>query len=899
MRDGFYKTGYNFSEKILYISDMEGAAKQVAQFSIVRTRKIKQLLISLLCQNNAVEVRKMAIQILATLHVNEAIPELRELLKENNFYIQAEAIKALAILHDKNIIFYLVNFLRQLDKETKHLQFIGNQVVSTLQAAEVLPNIRKLIKDKNPNIRTAALNMLITLRADELTSEVIVLLEDKDPYVREAAINFLESLNNEEAIPEIRKLIQDREPYTQVAAIEALGTLHDKDMLPVIRKLIQDRNANVSAAAISYLALFRDKEELSVMEEFIWNRDWSIKRAAVRAFAVLHIKEVIPDIRKLFSNNDSWELGYVIEALTRLHDNGSIPKFRKRIYEIGATSEIVESLAVFRDQGSIPAIRVCLDFDYSWIQSSAIKALATLHDTESIPKIRKLILNEVASVQSATIEAFGALHEKETISEIRRFFDNGTPYVQMAAVKVLGTLRDDKAIPVIRRLINQGDSGVQEAAIRALGELQDIHSIPVINKRLDDRYLEVQCATSQALARLNHSSPELFVWQRKQLDILTEKTSSIYSDERKEAAQKLSSIFTEQSVALLDKLIDDAEWSVVIPALESLGIIGEYAPELVQQQVPKLLALTNHTNLELQDTAVSALGRFISFRGEAKTTDLSEMDQKIRSTLQAFIHDQNPKNSFRRRVAVEALGATGRPECARDFGQVLNKLEESDSLYFRCLYWKKRLETDNSSGSALQKKLTEELKQLTAEKADWRKKRDSNDELRSSEETIAEGKERVNERWHKEQIEHLLGHTLARISPPKKGVNLLNHPLYQVRQGAIRALAAKADAPLIGTIIQAHQAFDPADLPSPFPYAAFRAIDLALWNLEYTGTKDDVAKLKDVLANLKPCQVPGQEGAIKERLEWTIERLGENLAKNAELAAANQGKQKGGEEKQL
>ncbi|MDU9048945.1 MAG: hypothetical protein Q3M30_08835 [Candidatus Electrothrix sp. Rat3] len=43
----------------------------------------------------------------------------------------------------------------------------------------------------------------------------------------------------------------------------------------------------------------------------------------------------------------------------------------------------------------------------------------------------------------------------------------------------------------------------------------------------------------------------------------------------------------------------------------------------------------------------------------------------------------------------------------------------------------------------------------------------------------------------------------------------------------------------------------------------------------------------DILKNLiKSCQIPGQEGAIKERLEWTIERLEENLAKNKELATA-------------
>jgi hypothetical protein len=56
--------------------------------------------------------------------------------------------------------------------------------------------------------------------------------------------------------------------------------------------------------------------------------------------------------------------------------------------------------------------------------------------------------------------------------------------------------------------------------------------------------------------------------------------------------------------------------------------------------------------------------------------------------------------------------------------------------------------------------------------------------------------------------------------------------------------------------------------------------------MEYKPAHKDIEKELRKFKNLKPCQVPGQEGAIRERLEWTIDRLEENLAKNAELAAA-------------
>jgi len=889
MQNGFYETGYRLAEKVLsadylYLITLQ----QIERFSLVRTRKNAQQLILFLDESNDTEVLQTIIRTLAALRINTAIPHLRKFIKEKNPDIQATALKALAVLYDNEIASHVIMLLKQVDKNDSRMYAI-NQVVRTFCPKEAIHEIRKLIQEQAPETRAAAVEVLAALHADETSSDAIALLEDKDAYVREAAAHFLELLQCGSAVPEIRKLMQDEEPYAQVAAIKALGTLHDKEVLPEVRKLSEDRNAEVRAAAILFLALLHDKQKLPAIRELIQDRDSSVQRAALNYIATLHVNESIPEIKKLLDHNNFFVQENAVKALTALHDSESLPDIRKLVFQHWILAdEVVGSLATFRDIEAIPAIRMHSHFwFYAWLQVKAIKALATLHDSSSIPEIRKFILyGVIPSVQAAAVQALGTLHDKEAVAEIRRFLDNGDPYVQIAAVKSLGILHDNAAVPAIRSLSIKGDWKVQEAAIRTLGRLHDDQSIFKINERLADKYPDIQLAAAQALARLNHSSPQLISWQWEQLEALSEKTASEYTDERKEAAQKLSSIFTEQSVTLLDKLIDDSEWSVIIPALESLGIIGEYAPGLVRQQVPKLLALTGHTNLELQDTAVSALGRFISFRGEAKDADFQEMDQKIRSTLQSFILNQDPKNSFRRTVAVEALGATGRPECARDFEQVLNKLQKSDSLYYRCLYWMKRLETDNSSGEALQVRLSKELNQLTDEKSAWRKQRDKNDELRSSEEVVDESKSHENERWPMEQIEHLLGHTLARISPTEQGVKLLNHPLYQVRQGAIRALAAKTDAPLIGKIINAHQNFDLDDLPSPFPYAAFQAIDLALWNLEYTGKKEDVTKLKDILKNLKPCQVPGQEGAIRERLEWTIERLAENLAKNAELAGA-------------
>ncbi|MCI5190253.1 MAG: hypothetical protein D3905_10775 [Candidatus Electrothrix sp. AS4_5] len=263
----------------------------------------------------------------------------------------------------------------------------------------------------------------------------------------------------------------------------------------------------------------------------------------------------------------------------------------------------------------------------------------------------------------------------------------------------------------------------------------------------------------------------------------------------------------------------------------------------------------------------------------------SESLQKVQAALRKILFTRSEKFIIRQ-IALGALGATNRKDCAKEIYEFLSKLDQDkdESLRYRSFLWLGRMAYTPAA-----KYVEEELKKIEDEKADWRKQRDSDELGKDSSDELNQ----QDKTWKKEHWEYMLGNALARIKPETTGIKLLNHPLYQVRQGAIRALASRIadgdyDASLIGKIIQAHQNFDPDDLPSPFPYAAFQAIDLALWNLEYTGKKDDVTKLKEILNNLKPCKVPGQEGAIKERLDWTIKRLKENLAlaKNAKMSTS-------------
>ncbi|XOF35105.1 MAG: HEAT repeat domain-containing protein [Candidatus Electrothrix sp. YB6] len=507
--------------------------------------------------------------------------------------------------------------------------------------------------------------------------------------------------------------------------------------------------------------------------------------------------------------------------------------------------------------------------------AEAALAIAQLLGDKSA--LLKLLESADASVRSSAAEALGRVGDISVAPALLKLLEDESEYVRRSAAEALGRVGDISVAPALLKLLEDEDASVRSSAAYALGRVKADAAAPMLRRYL--KKPDLRDVAAKALLSMNQSSPELQKWQEEQFKTAQEKIS-LTGEQRKEAATVLGYIFTEQSVKFLKRLLQDSNKKVIKVAVESIGTISEYRPELVQEQVPNLLVLSDHADLRLRESTITALGRFLAFRGQERAATFSEMERKIRAKLQAVLFDSAQEKSLRLR-ALNAFGATDREKYAEVLYELLVKLEKDNSLRYRILHWLSQM-----AYAPAYDYMENKLEELEQEKADWRKERAIEEPEKTASDSEVEV-DRQDKTWKKEHWEYMLGNALARIAPAEEGIELLDHPLYQVRQGAIRALASRiadgaANASLIGEIIQAHQAFDPDDLPSPFPYAAFQAIDLALWNLEYTGTKEDIATLKDIRDKLKP----GQEGAIEERLEWTIKRLTEKFAEDAETAAA-------------
>ncbi|MFH1227323.1 MAG: HEAT repeat domain-containing protein [Planctomycetota bacterium] len=155
-------------------------------------------------------------------------------------------------------------------------------------AREAIPELTKLLKDKNKEVRSSAVWGLRQLGgAHEAIPDLIILLNDENGLIRAMVIDTLGFLKAKEAIPEIIKLLDDKIFTSRQAAAYAMGSLGVTKAIPKLVELLKDNFPDVRASA-------------------------------ALALGALNAKEAIPEIMNLFEEIGPYTYGYAAIALIEL-----------------------------------------------------------------------------------------------------------------------------------------------------------------------------------------------------------------------------------------------------------------------------------------------------------------------------------------------------------------------------------------------------------------------------------------------------------------------------------------------------------------------------------------------------------------------------------------------------
>ena len=807
MEDGLYATGRELADSILHDNKAENISPIPKHFVQARTKasiallskalkkqngtELKKAVVAAFAGLNAVseivnlltdsdsDVRNAAVQTLGHIKADTAVPEIVRCLTDSDWHVRSAAVKALGHMKANTAAPEIVKFLTDSESGMRSAAALA---LGRLNADMVVPDLVKLLTDSAWEVRSAAALALGQMKADTAAPEIVKLLPDAHPNVRGAAALALVQLKTDTAVLEIVNLLLDSNWYVRSEAVSALGQMKADTAAPEIVKLLADSVWQVRCSAVNALGQVKADMAAPEIVKLLTDSDWHVRGEAVSVLGQIKAVTAAPEIVNLLADSNSDVRSAAVKALGQLKAYTAVPEIVRLLADSNADmrSAAVKALGEMKADKAVPEIAKLLADSNADMRSAAVKALGQMKVYTAVPEIVSLLADSNSNVRSAAAEVLGGLQVESAAPEIVGLLMDNDKDVRSAAASTLGELKEESAVPEIVRLLTDSNSDkpeiirlltdsdkkdVRSAAASALGALKAKSAAPEIVRLLADSDSDdVRLQAALALARMNHASLQLQTWREQAFKDAQEKIAVNNADERKKAAQLLAPVFTAQAATLLAQLMDDADQDVAQEAVKAIGFAAEFHPEWIPKD--KLLALLKHPDLDMREMAVTSLGQLIAFRGEKKAADFPELDQRVRNALSSLIKDTQQKTSTRL-TAIDALGDTGREECAQILFELLPKFDRSkeESLHSRCLFWLGRM-----NHAPAHKYVEEELRKLEQAKAEWREQRDQNSG------SIAD----KDDAWWQVR-EYRLGSALARIAPTEGGIALLGHPLHHVR----------------------------------------------------------------------------------------------------------------------
>ncbi len=159
-----------------------------------------------------------------------------------------------------------------------------------------------LAAQDNPPLVTAAAFGLGQMQAKEQAPELVRLLKDPDSDVRAAAASTLGQVQAKERAPELVKLLKHPDADVRQAAASALGELQAKEQAPELVRLLKDPDADVRRAAASALGEPQAKGQAPELVKLLKHPDTDVRRAAASALGQMQAKEQAPELVKLLKD---------------------------------------------------------------------------------------------------------------------------------------------------------------------------------------------------------------------------------------------------------------------------------------------------------------------------------------------------------------------------------------------------------------------------------------------------------------------------------------------------------------------------------------------------------------------------------------------------------------------
>ncbi|HEX5272880.1 MAG TPA: HEAT repeat domain-containing protein, partial [Gemmataceae bacterium] len=391
--------------------------------------------------------------------LNEARGDLREMLKDPDADLRAEAGRALARLYEHNKD---VSALRDLlhDPEAHAGIHAAQALARFFEGTGDAAGLRDLLHDAEPNAPWYAAQALGRLyEKGKDASALRGLLADSDRNVRWYAARSLARLyEGTKDVGALRGLLKDDSADVRRESAAALARLGERDAEPVLRTVLRDKETTPVARreAAAALARLGDREGTAVVRDLLTNPATAVREQAAEALVTPAergkdaaglrdwLKDPSPEVRERAAR-----------ALARLYSGTkSATALRDLLRDASpdARREAGQALAhLYETAGDRTALRDLIQSPDPDAAREAAWALVRLAEAEGDrTALRDFLPSPDSAVAREAAWALGRLGEKDVIPTLRDFLKDANADARRETARVLTRLGDTDLLAVLR-----------------------------------------------------------------------------------------------------------------------------------------------------------------------------------------------------------------------------------------------------------------------------------------------------------------------------------------------------------------------------------------------------------------------------------------------------------------
>jgi HEAT repeat protein len=404
--------------------------------------------------------RRIALELLARLHVRTAAPAVVPLLHDPERDVRLAAIRTLG----------------------------------DFQASETASSIITLLKDGDTKIRAAALQVLPDMFPPvtrPLIETIAGLLSNNEIDVQlHAAIALLMFKQPDRAWPTLDRLLRDPQAATRARTVEALGKSRASfDPAPLVQAL-QDSSAIVRRAACHAHAQARSDSAIQPLADRLSDIDSAVRAAAAQALQRFG-SAATPSVLQALKSSDYPTQDAALEALT------PDPVVLQPLHTF-VQREIERLRWLGRIEPSIPDRGRITHFLLNLLAARAIAceqrliaALGLLGDRSAMQQVGRGLRSHSADARAAAVEALDTLGDKQLVKQIIPLLEDA-PAGEKLAIET-----------ALQECLESNDVWLRAVAVRVIAEMNVIELIPQLRALSAEANDLVRIAARDALHQMS------------------------------------------------------------------------------------------------------------------------------------------------------------------------------------------------------------------------------------------------------------------------------------------------------------------------------------------------------------------------------------------------------------